>query len=90
MISRHLAQSLLHDWLDYLQICSMDDLLIKEGIENGPQQLLVVNLLNSMSLHCSDPQHFIASIIYLCSQLISFLVIVVYHLLYLLNGRSLL
>lgn len=77
MISCHLAKSIFHDGLYDFKICTMHNLLVKEWIKYRSQKFLIVNLLNSVPLHGSDPQYLNPTCVNLRNQLISLLVVVV-------------
>jgi hypothetical protein len=57
----------------------MDNLFVLEWIENGSEQLLIMNCSNCVSLNSSDPPAFEAESINLSNQLVPLLIVVVYH-----------
>jgi hypothetical protein len=65
MVSRHFAQSVLHYKVHDLKVCTMNNLFVLEWIENGSEQLLIMNCSNCVSLNSSDPPAFEAEGIYL-------------------------
>jgi hypothetical protein len=77
MVSCHFAQSILHDKPHDLKICTVDNLFILEWIKNGPEQFLIMDCSNGVSLHGSDPPAFEAESINLRDQLVALFIVVV-------------